>query len=204
MASIVGAAAALQALHARATTIPPHYRPAYHSHLKLQPRPLGRIHRASSAANDVDGRRCTTCTSLLALSHTRAPIQAPMAPKRRPQAPAATSAASAPRPLDPRSRLLLSLLLPLSAAAFVLGVAGMAVLLGNDDNASLVPSFLAPGSPFATAWRSLLAKNAFIQPFLFNFGAIASVASAARLAEDRRAALGARGGARQQQQRKAQ
>lgn len=114
-----------------------------------------------------------------------------MAPKRQPQptapkaaAPSPTAAAKPkpppPRPLTPRARLLLLLLLPLSIAGFCVGCAGMLVLMD-------LP--LLAGSAFATAWRALLAKNLFFQPFFFNFGAIASIACVARLVEGRRAAL---------------
>jgi hypothetical protein len=68
-------------------------------------------------------------------------------------------------------------------AGFLVGFAGMVVLVGPQD----LP--LVADSAFSRAWRDLLAKNLFFQPFLFNFGAIASVACVMRLAEDRRAAL---------------
>lgn len=108
-------------------------------------------------------------------------------PKRTAAAPSSNTtttkkAPAPPRLLSPRSRLLLlTLALPLTIAGFAAGAAGMLILLD--------PSHPLASSRFGTAWRVILTKNLFVQPFLFNFGAIASVAVAARLVEDRRAAL---------------
>lgn len=94
---------------------------------------------------------------------------------------ASTKAPAPPRALSPRMRLFLLLALPLTIAGFAAGVGGMLILLD--------PEHPLASTRFGTTWRVILTKNLFVQPFLFNFGAIASVAVAARLVEDRRAAL---------------
>jgi hypothetical protein len=110
--------------------------------------------------------------------------------KKKAGAPAASSSSakkpsSTPpaRPLTPRARLLLLIAFPLALAGFAVGGAGMVVLAAPEG----APAWLSPDSAFASAWRSVLAKNMFVQPFLFNFGAIASLGCAMRLAEGRRA-----------------
>jgi hypothetical protein len=130
-----------------------------------------------------------------------------MAPKKRdnnkaPKAaatPSGSSGATKPpaspaRPLTPRARLLLMLALPLCVAGFTLGAAGLVVLIAPDG----APEWLSPDSSFAAHWRVVLHKNMFVQPFLFNFGAIATLGCAMRLAEgfkaDQQQAAAAAGG----------
>jgi len=129
-------------------------------------------------------------------------------PKRPAAAPPSSRTSSStkgpakPRALSPRARRWLVLALPLTVAGFAAGVAGMLILLN--------PGHPLASTRFGTSWRVVLSKNLFVQPFLFNFGAIASVAVAARLVEDRRAALlrrlpaagGGGGGGREQPRRR--